>query len=170
MPCKTCSLFITRYDSLSTVGTTDLFASLCWSCGRWAAPPPPILVASTACECSFASGVSEIWSQRWNGIAAQGYKQLRRHLDTDLDNREVRLWIPKLFLKSTQWYLSIWKVADHANESDLIFCYAIRIPNSVSWQTSCNTPWDAFWAVLLWYLLCNVCIFLSQILSKIAFL
>lgn len=34
MPCKTCSLFITRYDSLSTVGTTDLFASLCWSCGR----------------------------------------------------------------------------------------------------------------------------------------
>lgn len=73
MPSKTCCFFITRYYSLSTVGTTDLFSSLCWLRGRWTPTPHRLPIqAGSSCECGFASGVSEIWSQWWNGIAAQG--------------------------------------------------------------------------------------------------
>lgn len=70
MPSKTSSPFTTIWFSPYSGHNRLIFKSVL-SCGRWA-PHTPILTATTACECSFASGVSEVWSQWWNGIAAQG--------------------------------------------------------------------------------------------------
>lgn len=106
MPSKTCCFFITRYYSLSTVGTTDLFSSLCWLRGRWTPSPPPSrpqVVVNAALPVvslkSDHSGEMELQPKVRSSVAAAWMLIWTR----------VRLWIPKLFLIYNQWHRSIYK-------------------------------------------------------------
>lgn len=142
MPFKTCYLSITRYDSLSTVNTAHLISGLCWSRGRWTPHRPPPQFGGRSCLCMQLCG--EVYLKADHGDEME----LRPKVRSCLDAAWILIWTSQ---KSDSEFQSSFssvpngispskKLQYYANETDLIFFYAIRILNSVSRQTSCNIP------------------------------
>lgn len=141
-----------RYYFLSTVDTADLFSSLCWSCGRWTPTPSP-----------HSGGHNYSWMRLClrcvlNLITDHSDEtELQPKVRSSLDATWILIWtlhrskaLNSKVLSHKYPVASVHlKVAVLCKWSDLIFCYAIRILNFISWQTSCNIPYEAFWTVLL---------------------